>query len=132
AFAQFAGTSASQIQPFTNDPADVAGAVARFQSTPDSGNTPYDAALRRVRDMISSDQRNGSAKDAGYVIIMISDGSPTNSSYISLRGDENLKNDVEDILKEAPKGLISINTVYLFNDAQPTASERSYLQRIAS
>lgn len=138
-FATFQGTSATPLLMsssghgiFTNDATQVQSAITAFQNIKDSGNTPYDAALAIVRDMIDYDQKGGVAKDAGYVVVMISDGTPTNNSYTdSKNGMTNLTNDVNLILAEAP-GQISLNTVYLYNADSPTASQKVYLQKISS
>jgi len=137
-FATFQGTSASALITsnmhgiFTKNPAEVSQAISDFKNIKDEGNTPYDAALAIVRDMINYDQQRMAAKDVGYVVVMVSDGSPTNTSYTDSRnGMTNLTNDVNKILAEAP-GQISLNTVYLYNQAAPTASQKAYLQKISS
>lgn len=139
AFATFQGTTASALLTnssgqgvFTNNMTDINQAISDFKNIEDKGNTPYDAALSIVRSMIRYDQSSGTAKEAGYVVVMISDGSPTNTSYTdSKNGMNNLTSDVNAVLAEAPKQ-ISLNTVFLYNQAVPTASQKSYLQKISS
>lgn len=139
AFATFQGTTASALLKnssgqgvFSNNMSDINQAIADFKNIEDKGNTPYDAALSIVRNIIRYDQMSGTSKEAGYVVVMVSDGSPTNASYTdSKNGMDNLTSDVQDILAEAPKQ-ISLNTVFLYNQAVPTASQKSYLQKISS
>lgn len=117
---------------FTKNMTEVNQAIADLKAVKDQGYTPYDAALAVVRDMIHYDQVKMAAKDVGYVLVMVSDGTPTNSSYIdTVNGMNNLSSDVKSIMAEAP-GQISLNTVYLYNQAVPTASQKSYLQKISS
>lgn len=139
AFAIFQGTTATSLLTdssgqgvFTQNMTEINQAITDFKNTKDQGNTPYDAALGIVRDIIHNDQMKGSAKEAGYVVVMVSDGTPTNTSYTdSKNGMNNLSSDVNSILAEAP-GQISLNTVYLYNQDAPTASQKSYLQKISS
>jgi uncharacterized protein YegL len=116
---------------FTSDSAKINQAITDFKNTPDDGYTPYDAALDVVQDMISYDQQVNPSKEMGYVLVMVSDGTPTNASYVSANGMQNLSSDVNDIMAIAPKQ-ISLNTVFLYNDSIPSASQKSYLQKIAS
>lgn len=138
-FATFQESSASALLKnssgqgiFSNNMTEINQAISDFKNIEDKGYTPYDAALSVVRSMIRYDQMTGSNKEAGYVVVMISDGTPTNASYTdSKNGMANLTKDVNDILAEAPKQ-ISLNTVFLYNQAVPTASQKSYLQKISS
>lgn len=138
-FAYFQGTkslpliTASNGQGlFTKNMTEVNQAIDKLKAIKDEGNTPYDAGLAVVRDMIHYDQAQMAAKDVGYVLVMVSDGTPTNTSYTEpVNGMNNLSSDVKSIMAEAP-GQISLNTVYLYNQAAPTASQKSYLQKISS
>lgn len=136
-FATFQGTSATSLivsdshGVFTNDMEKINQAIIDFKNTEDKGYTPYDAALAVVNKMIAYDQQLNSSKEVGYVVIMISDGTPTNSSYTSSDGMTNLSNDVKGIMSLAPDQ-ISLNTVYLYNEEVPSASQKSYLQKISS
>lgn len=137
-FVTFQGTKASSLimegnrGVFSSSLSQANQAVAAFQQVPDKDNTPYDAALNAVKDMISYDQQKASSKDAAYVVVMVSDGYPTNSSYTnSTNGMSNLKNDVKSILAVAP-GQTSLNTVFLYNQNIPGASQKIYLETIAS
>lgn len=115
---------------FTNTKSEIDQAIVSFTNTPDTGNTPYDAALNELKEMITYDQQLHPSNEVGYVLVMISDGTPTNDSYVGSNGMSNMSNDVIDIMNIAP-GQISLNTVYLFNNEIPTASEKSYLQKIS-
>lgn len=139
AFAYFQGTKADTLLKnssgqgiFSKDMSAINQAVMDLKNIKDEGNTPYDAALSIVRNIIHYDQMVTATKDAGYVVVMVSDGTPTNTSYTDNKnGMTNLTNDVNAILAEAPKQ-ISLNTVFLYNQAVPTASQKSYLQKISS
>lgn len=137
-FAVFQGSSAKSLLNydsngiFTKDPDEIENAIQDFEATRDTGSTPYDAALDVVNKMIKYDQYLKPSQEVGYAVVMISDGSPTNASYIDpYDGMKNLTNDVNSIMSVVP-GQISLNTVYLFNENVPTASQTSYLQKIAS
>lgn len=137
-FAIFQGTTAKALTVsnnhgvFTNNMTEINQAITDFKATNDEGNTPYDAALNVVKDMISYDQSIEPSKAVGYVVIMVSDGSPTNKSYTNeSTGMANLTADVEAINNIAI-GQISLNTVYLYNQSVPSASQKSYLQKIAN
>ncbi|WP_413288678.1 VWA domain-containing protein [Bdellovibrio sp. HCB337] len=137
-FATFQETSAKALLEsnnhgiFTNNMTEINQAIQALKDTEDQGNTPYDAALSIVKDMISYDQVRNPSKEVGYVVIMVSDGSPTNKSYTNeATGMTALTNDVKAINNVAV-GQISVNTVYLYNQSVPSASQKSYLQKIAS
>jgi uncharacterized protein YegL len=137
-FATFQNSSAKALLTnssgqgiFSKNMNDINQAIADFKNTKDAGYTPYDAALALVSNIIAYDQSVTTTKDAGYVVIMVSDGTPTNSSYTDKNGMINLTNDVNAILAQAP-GQVSLNTVYLYNKSAPTASDKAYLQKISS
>ncbi len=139
AFAYFQGVTANALLKnssgqgiFSKDMDAINQAIMDFKEIRDENNTPYDAALGIARNIIHYDQMVTTTKDAGYVVVMISDGSPTNPTYTDIKnGVTNMTNDVNAILAEAPTQ-ISLNTVYLYNNAVPTASQKSYLQKISS
>lgn len=117
---------------FTHDSAKINQAIIDFKNTTDHGNTPYDAALDLVKDMVKYDRQTYPQQDAVYAVIMVSDGSPSNNNYKDpVNGLNNLSADVNSILAAAP-GSISMNTVFLYNASVPAASEKMYLQKISS
>ncbi len=135
AFAYFKGSSASSllgtgsIAKFTKDSGEIAQAIYNFERLNDDGSTPYDAALQLVRRSIDHDKAS-SATAAGYAVLMVSDGSPTNKSYTDAQGDENLTRDVASIVSLSPEQ-ISLNTVYYYNPNFPSGSKTVYLEKIA-
>lgn len=135
AFAYFKGSTASSllgtgtIAKFTKDATEIDQAISNFENLRDEGSTPYDAALNLVKNSIEFDKANSSVA-AGYAVLMVSDGSPSNSSYTGSMGDENLTRDVASIISVAPEQ-ISLNTVYYYNPAYPSGSKTIYLEKIA-
>lgn len=117
---------------FSKQAADIDAAMNTLRGISDYGGTPYDAAIAITRNIINYDRVSQPTVQAGYVVVMISDGVPTNSTYIAEgTGMARLESDVKGLLSEAP-GNITLNTVYLFNQNYPTASDKKYLQKISS
>jgi uncharacterized protein YegL len=136
-FATFQGTSAISLITkenhgvFSNNMTDINQAIMDFKNTQDYGATPYDAAIAVVKNMIIYDQSVKASKDVAYVVVMISDGMPTNTTYVDpATGMDALTKDVNSLLTAAP-GQIGLNTVFLYNQSAPDTFQKSYLQKIA-
>jgi len=117
---------------FSNDQSVVQQGITNFVNTPDGNSTPYRPALMMAQAMIAADLAKNPSSTTAYVVVMISDGEPTDSLYLKAStGITSLDSDVSSVTSVAPSQ-ISINTVYLFNPAAPSGSDTKYLQAIAS
>jgi len=86
-----------------------------FLKLVDQGNTPYEKALNLASEMITLDQKQNPSKEVVYVLVMISDGEPSDQKYLEEKnGILNLRNDVKNLVNLLP-GQIYLNTVFYFN-----------------
>ena len=116
---------------FTNNLSMVTQGVANFASTPDAGATPYQAAINLTKQMINEDLKLKSSKPTAYVVVMISDGYPSDSRYTETNGIANLKADTKTLVDMAP-GMIGVNTVFLYNAVKPSSAGKEPLQAMAA
>lgn len=117
---------------FTNNASAIQEGITNFENTPDQGSTPYHAALMEAKSMIAADLAANPSSTTAYVIVMISDGEPTDQEYLNAQnGIANLDSDVISVVDAAPAQVV-MNTVYLYNPSDASQSNTTYLQAIAS
>jgi Mg-chelatase subunit ChlD len=127
----FQGSSAkAQIQVgnkggFTQDSSVINDGYNSFLNTPDSGNTPYKAALSMAKSIISADLAAYPKQNAAYVLVMVSDGQATD-----YKSPDDVIPDASAIRALAP-GQVSLNTVYYYSKAY-VESQTKYLRNISS
>jgi Mg-chelatase subunit ChlD len=123
-FLTFAGSSAQALinngsaqSPTFSDSSDMQSAINSFSGTPDSGSTPYKAALTMAEDALNNDQ--ASDPQTKYAIVFLSDGQPTDYH----NGDSTeLMQDVQDLI-HLHHGQVTLSTVY-YGPADAEASNR--------
>lgn len=93
---------------FTNNITVVSAGVTSFKNTEDVGATPYKAALAMTKDIIANDLSVNAAQKATYVVVLISDGQPTDYS-----SPEEVIPDVAAIRALAPSR-VSLNSVFYY------------------
>jgi uncharacterized protein YegL len=117
---------------FSNVQSVVQQGITNFKNTADIGATPYQAAIKMAGSIISADLKAYPSSTTAYMVVMISDGAPTDTVYLdALTGMQALSTDAASVVSLA-KAQISLNTVYLYNPASPANSDTRYLQTIAS
>jgi Mg-chelatase subunit ChlD len=115
---------------FTNVIATARDGIASFGRVTDREATPYGSALNLAKSIITADLPKNT-KETAYVVVMISDGAPTDARYLAVSGVDSLKSDVKSLMDLAP-GLVSVNSVFLYNSIVPTAADKKYMQAMAS
>lgn len=113
------------VAGFSNDMAVVQSGYESFMATPDTGNTPYKAALNLAKSLISADLAANAAQKAYYVMIMISDGQATD-----YRSPSEIIADASAIKSLAPDQ-ISLNSVYYYSKTLDV-SQTYYLKNIST
>lgn len=120
-FITFAGQSASAYinsggdqQPmFSLYPGDLTMALNTFDMRRDSGMTPYHPALALARQAILNDpDRSVSGKNPQYLVVMLTDGFPTDYLNQWNSFDQNaLESDISSLLAAAP-GEVTLSTIF--------------------
>lgn len=94
---------------FTNDSNEALAAVSRFENLPDTGSTPYLAALSRARDAVQSDIVNSAEEMmSNYNVIFISDGQP---DPVASNPDSAIMASVQNLIALS-RGNIHLSTIY--------------------
>ena len=108
---------------FSNDPAMMDAALARLGSTADGGSTPYHAAIDLALDAINTDKAAlGQNSTAIYLVVLISDGVPTDTIYMTNGALDQAKINLDfDRLKLVHA---TLSTVYYGPKSPPDASVR--------
>lgn len=122
-FETFQGTTATALinsgtpnSPIFSNAAAMQSAITVFKSMPDTGNTPYMAALNMATSAISNDPDSKSATPPQYIVVFMSDGQPNGTGDTTI----NILNQIHTIVNLLP-GRISFNAVY-YGPADATAS----------
>lgn len=118
---------------FSNDSMMVNNAVTSFLNVKDNSGTPYQAVLNMAAAAIKYDIGNAAVPTSKYVIIMITDGMPSDDEFN--HSDENtnianLKNAVSQVVNVAP-GYITFNTVLYYPPNHVYQDAEKYLQAMA-
>lgn len=93
-------------------------AINKFYSIEDNFATPYQAALTLAKKTIASDRDLNSSDQPQYLIVMLTDGFPTD--YNALNGAFNanaVHADINSLLNIAP-GRVSLSTIYYGHNNQ--------------
>lgn len=93
-------------------------ALDRLRTDGDNGATPYKTAIQMTRSAIVKDQMDNPGQNSMYLIIMITDGEPTD--YGSPPDDTAIYRDIADLVTVARS---TFSTVY-YGPNNPTASNR--------
>jgi hypothetical protein len=109
---------------FTNDASLMDVALERFKAEPDTGATPYRAALQLAYRSIQTDLKEDPNLGAKYNVIFISDGVPM---PVEGNRDPDIYSDVENLI-DLSKGNIHLSTVY-YGPSDSNAETR--LERMA-
>lgn len=136
----------SLINGFSNDPTTINSAISAFESDPDQGKTPYEAALAKAKATISADILTDNISK--YSVILVTDGHPdpnlvTKTDCGSRVCDPNNGADadvpksidvargfVDDLVNVSP-GRINLNTVYYYSTGQHFSSAVDILSNMA-
>lgn len=110
---------------FSNDMNVVDSGYANFLATPDSGSTPYKAALSMAKNIISADFMENASQNASYVMVMVSDGQAKD-----YKSPDEVIPDAKALTAVAP-GQVSLNSVYYYSTILDD-SQTLYLRNISS
>ena len=122
-FLRFAGSSASSLinGKLTNNTSVMQSAISSFMGLADDGGTPYRAGLRLATSAIASDQDLNSAASPQYVVVLISDGFPTDYRMAGGAFDSStMSADISGLLSIAP-GRVTLSTIYYGQVGDPNA-----------
>lgn len=138
----FQGSSASALivnsstnkTMFSSDATAVTGAVSNFLMAKDNDNTPYQAVLNMAASAIKQDISDNGGKPSKYVVVMLTDGMPTDANFSTGNPATNIANlraAVADLANVAP-GYITFNTaLYYPSNGSIDPNAKSYLQNMA-
>lgn len=102
-----------------------------FSSVADNGSTPYEEALNLAEEFIKYDQEQYPSKEVAYVLVMVSDGEPSDKKYQDESdGILNLRNDVNRLVGLLP-GQIYVNTVFYYNPDSTLKISNIFLKAMA-
>jgi hypothetical protein len=111
-FETFQGTGANALissaagMPTFSDATSMQNAIITFKSEPDSGGTPYMAALNLATTTIANDPDLNAGTNPQYIVVFMSDGQPDAGDTAST-----ILSQVQTIVGMRP-GKITFNTVY--------------------
>ncbi|MNK01249.1 von Willebrand factor type A domain protein [compost metagenome] len=131
AFATFAGSNSmayNVIGGFSNVRSVINSDVQKLSAVNDTGGTPYQAAMRSAEVVIKDEETQRGGK-ASYVVVLISDGEPTDTRYTKDSNSQNLTEDVQKVLSSAPEKT-TLNTVF-YTALSASKENTSYLQKMA-
>jgi hypothetical protein len=138
----FQGSSASALivnsmtkkTMFSGDSATVIAAANSFLTVKDTNSTPYQAVLNMAASAIEQDIADNGNMPSKYVIVMMTDGMPTDKDFSTNNAADNIANlkaAVSQLANVAP-GYITFNTVqYYPADGSADPNAKSYLQAMA-
>jgi hypothetical protein len=134
-FITFAHDSARAVisnfgQPiFSADPRSMQNALNIFSGIEDIGNTPYKSAISLAMSAIQADPDLHSAAKPTYMVVLLTDGFPTD--YKDVNGNFNnadMDRDIDSLIAIAP-GQVNLSTIYYGLENDPNAI--GLLQRLA-
>ncbi len=104
----YIGTDAVPL--FSGDPRDMQSAIQQQRNNPDTGETPYQAALTEAQKAIQIDLQKNPKEDSDYMVFFISDGYPDDGGFTHPVGATELA--MVDSLMNSAKGKIHLSTAY--------------------
>ncbi len=128
-FATFAGTTATPLMSGFGLDTAMSGAISNFYNVADSGETPYRPAVSLAANAIANDPQLNSADRPNYMVILLSDGFPTDYTVGGTFQSSQMRSDVAALLAKAP-GRVTLNTI--FYGVTNSAIAISDLQQMAS
>ncbi len=103
---------------FTSDINRVNGAFDKFLATPDTGSTPFRAALNALASSIKNDIAKSPSSKSVYAILFLTDGKPSDYCDSNMKGCTSsnpdraaIETDVRKLVSIA-EGRITFNTIY--------------------
>jgi hypothetical protein len=117
---------------FSNNSAVVRQAEQDFLKITDNDNTPYQAVLNMAAAAIKYDMGGATVPSSKYVVIMLTDGMPTDKAFSSgtdAQIKDNLRKAVAELVNVAP-GYITFNTVLYYRSFSQKAED--YLTAMAN